>query len=78
MGTLDRMSTCPRCGAELQRGARFCVMCGRKVELGTDDAVAGPFATSTLTGSGLTIAISAAAVCAVIAAGVFVLLRSLI
>ncbi len=71
------MSTCARCGAELQPGARFCVMCGASVELG-GDAVAEPFATSTLTGSGLTIAISAAAVCAVIAAGVFVLFRSLI
>ncbi len=72
------MSTCSRCGAELRPSARFCVMCGAKVEPAGGDAVTEPFATSTLTGSGLTIAISAAAVCAVIAAGLFVLLRSLI
>ncbi len=72
------MATCTRCGAELQPGARFCVMCGAKVVFGSETAVAEPFATSTLSGSGLTIAISAAAVCTAIAAGVFVLLRSLI
>ena len=67
------MSTCARCGASLQAGAKFCVMCGAKVEAGDGAA----FATSTLTGSGLTVAISTAAICAVIAAGVFVIVRAL-
>ncbi len=48
-------------------------MCGAKVEAAEVPA----FATSTLTGSGLTVAISTAAICAAIAAGVFVLVRSL-
>jgi len=49
-------------------------MCGAKVEADETSA----FATSTLTGSGLTVAFSTAAICAVIAGGVFVLVRSLL
>ncbi len=67
------VATCARCGAELQAGAKFCVMCGAKVEKS-----APAFATSTLTGSGLTVAISTTAICAAIAAGAFVLIRSLL
>ncbi|MBO9578306.1 MAG: zinc ribbon domain-containing protein [Microbacteriaceae bacterium] len=68
------MGSCRRCGAELQAGAKFCVMCGAKVEAREVPA----FATSTLTGSGLTVAFSTAAICAVIAGGLFVLIRSLL
>ncbi|OJX63193.1 MAG: hypothetical protein BGO95_09270 [Micrococcales bacterium 73-13] len=68
------MTSCERCGAELQPGARFCVMCGARVEPAPAPAVA----TSTLTGSGLAIAFSTAALCAAIAGGLFVLVRSLL
>jgi len=68
------MGTCEQCGATLQQGAKFCVICGAGVASGELPA----FATSTLTGSGLTVAISTAAICAAIAAGVFVLVRSLL
>lgn len=68
------MSTCAQCGSALQPGAKFCVVCGAKATSGDLPA----FATSTLTGSGLTVAISTAAICAVIAAGIFVLVRSLL
>jgi len=66
------MGTCRRCGAELQADARFCVMCGSRVD------EAEPHRASTLTGPGLTVAVSAAAICAAIAGGLFVLLRSLL
>ncbi|HWK19875.1 MAG TPA: zinc ribbon domain-containing protein [Microbacteriaceae bacterium] len=68
------MGTCEQCGASLQPGAKFCVVCGARIAPATHPA----FATSTLTGSGLTVAISTAAICAAIAAGVFVLVRSLL
>jgi uncharacterized membrane protein YvbJ len=68
------MGTCEQCGAVLQDGAKFCITCGARVTAATLPAVA----TSTLTGSGLTIAISTAAICAAIAAGIFVLVRSLL
>ncbi len=67
------MSTCARCGAELQSGARFCVMCGARVEARSVPR----YATSTLAGSGLAVAISTAAMCAAIAAGLVVLIRSM-
>lgn len=69
-----RMGTCEQCGATLQDGAKYCVICGARIAPVTLPA----FATSTLTGSGLTIAISTAAICAAIAAGIFVLVRSLL
>ena len=65
------MTSCPRCGAELPEGAKFCVMCGARAE------AAEAYATSTLTGSGLTVALATAALCAVIAAGVFLFLTGL-
>jgi len=68
------MGSCEQCGAALQEGAKFCVVCGTRVAAEELPAVA----TSTLTGSGLTVAISTAAICAAIAAGIFVLVRSLL
>ena len=68
------MGTCAQCGASLQPGAKFCVICGARIAATEIPA----FATSTLSGSGMTVAISTAAICAAIAAGVFVLVRSLI
>lgn len=68
------MGSCAQCGATLQPRAKFCVVCGAPA---VSTEVPG-YATSTLTGSGLTVAISTAAICAAIAAGVFVLIRSLI
>lgn len=67
------MRTCARCGAELQEGAKFCVMCGAKAE-----PAPAPYATSTLTGAGLAVAISTAAICAALVAGVVVLVQGLL
>lgn len=69
------MTTCPRCGAEVPANAKFCVMCGLRIEVRT---TTGPSATSTLTGSGLVVSLATAALAAGIVIGIVVLVESLL
>ncbi len=68
------MSTCPRCGAEVPEGAKFCVMCGYGIAAQpTTDSIA--YGTSTLTGSGLVVSLATAAIAACIVIGIIVLVE---
>jgi len=58
-------------------GAKFCVMCGFKVEPSTDTAGIA-YGTSTLTGSGLVVSLATAAIAAGIVTGIVVLAESFV
>ncbi len=65
---------CERCGAELPVGTRYCTSCGARVAA----AAADEYGTSTLTGSGVSIAIATASIAAAIVGGMIVLLAAIV
>ena len=65
---------CERCGAELPAGMRYCTSCGARLATVTADE----YGTSTLTGSGVSIAIATASIAAVIVGGMIVVVTALV